>query len=203
VNVFCRICGAPGAACGDSHQTLPLLTSAAFFKGATPMNDKQDPQPTQLPTQPTQPGQSGQSGEQGEQGKFDKQRDDSQQRAERQQARSQDRLDRHQQRSDERVAKWEEKQQEPEELKEYHYYVGYTEVTAMLTEEMADQLDAVPIDEDLEEPTGGKASNNEANRMATRNRPADDAGVVSDDDPDGKTATGKARNARNKRAGGS
>ena len=170
------------------------------------MNDKQDPQPTQLPTQPTQPGQSGQSGEQGEQGKqgkFDKQRDQSQQQAERQQARAQDRLERHQERSEQRQAKWTEKQQEPEELKEYHYYVGYTEVTAMLTEEMADQLDAVPIDEELDEPTGGKTSNNEANRMATRNRDADEAGVVSEDDPDGKTATGKARGARNKRAGGS
>lgn len=164
------------------------------------MNDKQDPQPTQLPTQP---GQGNQPGQGQEPGKFDKQRERSQQQAERQQARAQDRLERHQQRSDERTAKWEERQQEPEELKEYHYYVGHMEVTAMLTEEMADQLDAVPIDEELDEPTGGKTSNNEANRMATRNREADDAGVVSDDDPDGKQATGKARNARNKRAGGS
>lgn len=158
------------------------------------MNESQDPQPTQLPAQPDQSEKPG---------KFDKQRDESEQRAQRQQARAQDRLDRHQQRSDERAAKWEEKQQEPEELKEYHYYVGHMEVTAMLTEEMAEQLDAVPIDEELEPPTGGKTSNNEANRMATRSREADDAGVVSEDDPDGKTATGKARGARNKRAGGS
>jgi hypothetical protein len=164
------------------------------------MNDKhqQDPQPTQLPADQEQDQQQDQ-----QQGKFDKQKERSQQQAERQQARAQDRLERHQQRSDERTAKWEEKEQEPEELKEYHYYVGHMEVTAMLTEEMADQLDAVPIDEDLDEPTGGKTSNNEANRMATRSRPADDAGVVSDEDPDGKQATGKARSARNKRSGGS
>jgi hypothetical protein len=42
---------------------------------------------------------------------------------------------------------------QPEELKEYHYYIGYIETTAMLTEEMAEQLDAKPVDEPLDEPT--------------------------------------------------
>lgn len=34
MNVYCRICGAAGAACGDSHQTLPLLTGEAFYRRA-------------------------------------------------------------------------------------------------------------------------------------------------------------------------
>jgi hypothetical protein len=92
---------------------------------------------------------------------------------------------------------------DPKELEEYHYYVGHVEITAMMTPEMAEQVGAVPVDEDLEEPEGGKEGNNEANRLSTRSREADDAGVTSEEDPDGKTATGKARNARNKRAGGS
>jgi hypothetical protein len=41
---------------------------------------------------------------------------------------------------------------QPEELKEYHYYIGYIETTALLTEEMAEQLDAKPVDEPLDEP---------------------------------------------------
>jgi len=93
--------------------------------------------------------------------------------------------------------------QEPKELQEYHYYVGHVEITAMMTPEMAEQVGAVPVDEDLEEPASGKEGNNEANRLSTRSREADDAGVTSEEDPDGKTATGKARGARNKRAGGS
>lgn len=35
MSVYCRICGAAGAACGESHQELPLLSSASFHRGDT------------------------------------------------------------------------------------------------------------------------------------------------------------------------
>jgi hypothetical protein len=88
----------------------------------------------------------------------------------------------------------------PQKLEEYHYYVGYMETTAMMTPEMAEQVGAVPIGEPLDEPDGGKKGNNEANRTATRNREADDAGVDNDDN---QATQEKARGARNKRATGS
>jgi len=45
-----------------------------------------------------------------------------------------------------------DREQGPPQLKEYHYYIGYIEHTAMLTEEMAEKLNAKPIGEDLDEP---------------------------------------------------
>jgi hypothetical protein len=101
---------------------------------------------------------------------------------------------------DEKAAPQEVPADEPIPLEEYHYYVGYMETTAMMTPEMAEQVGAVPIDEPLDEPDGGKKGNNEANRLSTRNREADDAGVTNKDNED---ARDKARNARNKRATGS
>jgi hypothetical protein len=43
-------------------------------------------------------------------------------------------------------------QEEPEELKEYHYYIGYIEHTALMTEEMAETMNAKPVGEPLDEP---------------------------------------------------
>lgn len=83
---------------------------------------------------------------------------------------------------------------EPQELKEYHYWVGQVEHSAMLTQKMADRLGAVPIDEELESPD--PFANNEANRASTHT-PAE--GVTGPDDG----AVPKARTARNKRSGGS
>lgn len=42
--------------------------------------------------------------------------------------------------------------EKPQELKEYHYHIGYIEHTALLTEEMAETLGAKPVDEPLDEP---------------------------------------------------
>lgn len=52
-----------------------------------------------------------------------------------------------------------------EELKEYHYWVSGMEMTAMLTEKMAERLNAKPVGEALDDPN--TLENNEANRQAT------------------------------------
>lgn len=83
---------------------------------------------------------------------------------------------------------------EPQELKEYHYWTGYTETTALLTEKMAERLGAKPVGEELDDPD--PFANNEANRASTHT-PAE--GVTGTDDQ----AVTKARTARNKRSGGS
>lgn len=85
------------------------------------------------------------------------------------------------------------------ELAEYHYMVGHVEHSAMLTEKMAKRLGAKPIGEPLDETETGSVENNEAQRMSTANRDADDAGVTNEDNE--KTAE-KTRVARNKRATG-
>lgn len=138
MNVYCRICGEPGAACGDSHQTLPLLTGAAFFRGDSSMTD-----PRMSETNDTTNG--------------------------------------------------------PQELEEYHYYVGHMETTAMLTPAMAERLGAKPVGEALDEPDGGKKGNNEANRLSTQGGKADKDGVTN---AGAEEAQEKARTARNKRATG-
>lgn len=90
---------------------------------------------------------------------------------------------------------------EPQKMSEYEYYVGHIKTTALLTEKMAKRLGAKPVGE-AEAPEVGGVDNNEAGRMSTSGREADDAGVVTTN-PDGtdseETAT-KARTARNKRA---
>lgn len=48
------------------------------------------------------------------------------------------------------------KPDEQPELKEYHYYVGYIEHTAQLTEDMAEKLGAKPLDQPLDEPATAK-----------------------------------------------
>jgi hypothetical protein len=88
---------------------------------------------------------------------------------------------------------------EPAELKEYHYMVGHVEHSAMLTPKMAERLGAKPIDEPLDDTKTGEVTNNEAQRMSTATREADDAGVTNEDNE--KTAE-KTRVARNKRATG-
>lgn len=103
--------------------------------------------------------------------------------------------------SQEQSDKWTERDQPREEMKEYHYWVGHMETSAMLTESMAERLGAKPIGEALDDADKGK--NNEANRASTKSREADDAGTYSADDPDGKQALAKARQARNKRSAGS
>jgi hypothetical protein len=84
---------------------------------------------------------------------------------------------------------------EQQEIKEYHYMVGHVEHSAMLTEKMAKRLNAKPIGEPLDETETGNVENNEAQRMSTANRDADDTGVTGNED-----AATKTRNARNKRA---
>jgi len=42
MTVYCRICGAAGAACGDSHQTLPLLTGDALYRKGRTMNQPRE-----------------------------------------------------------------------------------------------------------------------------------------------------------------
>jgi hypothetical protein len=106
MNVYCRICGAPGAACGDSHQTLPLLTGEAYYRGVSTVTDKPR-----------------------------------------------------------------------EELQEYHYYVSGMEMTALMTEKMAQRVGAKPIDEPLDPPDNFE--NNEANRLSSPGQQqASDAGVT-------------------------
>jgi hypothetical protein len=90
-----------------------------------------------------------------------------------------------------------EVEQEPVELQEYHYYVGYMETTAMMTPEMAEQVGAKPIDEPLDDPAGDKTGNNEANRSASRMADAEKGGATNKDNEDARE---KARQARNKRA---
>jgi hypothetical protein len=90
---------------------------------------------------------------------------------------------------------------EPVELNEYEYVVGHVKTTAMLTEKQAQRLGAKPVGE-AEVPDTGQTQNREAERMQTRHREADDAGVAATH-PDGGTsdeAITKARTARNKRA---
>jgi len=86
---------------------------------------------------------------------------------------------------------------QPQEIKEYHYYVGHIEHSAMLTEKMAQRLNAKPIDEPLDAPGVGEVENNEAQRASTGMRDADDSGVNSEV---GDDAQRKSRSARNKRA---
>lgn len=88
---------------------------------------------------------------------------------------------------------------EPQETKEYHYWVGHVEVSAMLTPKMAERLGAKPIGEELEPPGTGNVDNNEAQRMSTANRDADDSGTTN---PEHDDIAGKTRGARNKRATG-
>lgn len=73
-----------------------------------------------------------------------------------------------------------------EELKEYHYWVSGMEMTAMLTEKMAERLKAKPVGEPLD--PADQHENNEANRTATN---------AQDVDTDTNITT-KARTARNK-----
>lgn len=90
---------------------------------------------------------------------------------------------------------------EPVELKEYEYVVGHVPTTAMLTEKQAKRLGAKPVGE-AEVPDTGAIENREAERMQTRHREADDAGVAATH-PDGATTEDvitKSRTARNKRA---
>jgi hypothetical protein len=42
MTVYCRICGAAGAACGDSHQTLPLLTAEGINRGTGRMSQQRE-----------------------------------------------------------------------------------------------------------------------------------------------------------------
>lgn len=42
--------------------------------------------------------------------------------------------------------------EQPQELAEYHYWVGYVEMTAQLTPEMAKTYNAVPVGEPLPDP---------------------------------------------------
>lgn len=89
----------------------------------------------------------------------------------------------------------------PLELNEYEYMVGHVPVTAMLTEQMAERLNA-KAPGTAESPGVGNVVNNEADRQATQHREAEDAGVNASH-PDGTTseqAADKARTARNKRA---
>lgn len=86
---------------------------------------------------------------------------------------------------------------EPQEIKEYHYYVGHVEHSAMLTPKMAERLNAVPIDQPLDDTQTGQVENNEAQRMSTAAGEADTAGVTGTEDAQTKT-----RSARNKRASG-
>lgn len=84
----------------------------------------------------------------------------------------------------------------PVELKEYRYYVGHIETTAMLTKEMAERMGAVEV-------SGGgepaRVRNNEAERLHTQSRAADEAGVAG---AAARDALAKTRDARNKRAAG-
>lgn len=84
----------------------------------------------------------------------------------------------------------------PLELKEYEYYVGHAKLTAMLTEEMADRLQAVPVGEGAEAPQEGAVPNRTAEQLSTHHRQAEDDGV---DGPD-SDGINKARNTRNRRA---
>lgn len=86
---------------------------------------------------------------------------------------------------------------DPLEIREYHYYVGHIEHSAMLTPKMAERLNAVPIDQPLEDTETGNVDNNEAQRMSTAAGEADTAGVTGTED-----AATKTRSARNKRASG-
>lgn len=86
---------------------------------------------------------------------------------------------------------------EPQEIQEYHYYVGHVEHSAMLTPKMAERLGAKPIGESLDATETGNVENNEAQRMSTASGEADDAGVTGTEDAQTKT-----RQARNKRASG-
>jgi hypothetical protein len=74
---------------------------------------------------------------------------------------------------------------ERQELQEYHYYVSGIELTAMMTQKMADRIGAKPIDEPLD--PASQHENNEANRVAADNEDANANGV-----------TVKARTGRNK-----
>lgn len=69
--------------------------------------------------------------------------------------------------------------EKPEELKEYHYHIGYIEHSALLTEDMAEKLNAKPIGEPLDEPNINTNEQHRGNVQA--------AGEL------------KARTARNKR----
>lgn len=91
---------------------------------------------------------------------------------------------------------------EPLEMKEYKYRVGHIETTALLTEKMAERLNAVPSDQELPEPGVGNVDNNEAQRTSTQTREADEAGVqaTADDGSTTEVVSTKARAARNKRA---
>jgi hypothetical protein len=83
---------------------------------------------------------------------------------------------------------------DPKELKEYHYWVGHVETTAMLTPEMAERLNAKPVGEELPPPEEG--ANNESERLSSRNREASQTGTTNEEN---EKAAAKARGARNKR----
>lgn len=85
---------------------------------------------------------------------------------------------------------------QPLELKEYEYYVGHVKVTAMLTEEMAQRLDAVPVGEGAVAPKEGAVPNKTAEQVSSQTRESEDSGVAGDD----PEALNKARTTRNRRA---
>lgn len=79
---------------------------------------------------------------------------------------------------------------DPQELAEYTYRVGHTETTAMLTPELAERLNAVPVGDTPDDPD----TNNQAERLSSRMNDHKD-GVVDPED-----SLPKSRTARNKRS---
>lgn len=85
---------------------------------------------------------------------------------------------------------------QPEELKEYHYRVGHTETTGMLTQRMADRLGAKPVGEPLDDDTENTPQKgDESTRLSSRMR-ENRAGVRN---AENEAAADKARTGRNKR----
>lgn len=84
---------------------------------------------------------------------------------------------------------------QPLELKEYEYYVGHVKLTAMLTEEMANRLDAVPAGEGAQAPEEGAVPNRTAEQLSSHTREAEDSGVTGTE----SEGINKARTTRNRR----
>lgn len=68
-------------------------------------------------------------------------------------------------------------QEQPEELKEYHYYVGWIEHTGLMTEEMAERFGAKPVDEPLDPPDGPRKQGERGNLVSSRDVRGEERGA--------------------------
>lgn len=84
----------------------------------------------------------------------------------------------------------------PEELKEYHYRIGHTETSAMLTAAMAERMGAKPVDVPLDDDDENAPQKGDESPRLSSYMKENEAGLTN---ADNEAAAAKARTSRNKR----